>query len=425
MSLDSKILIKFTTRSRPDKFMPCINNVIEMANQPDKLIILVSIDSDDTTMYNQHHEFENLLIVTGRSKNKIYGINRDIRFIKEDWDILVNLSDDQLFVVQGYDDIIRADFNEFFPDFDGVMHYNDQHHYKKDLMAMSIIGRKYYNRFGYVYHPHYISLWCDNEAQEVAILLDKYAYNEIVLFHHNHPGWGCAPYDAQYIETEKWYGHDKKTFEERKSNNFDLVKINGKWYMKNEPVKLSIMILTIDSRKEVFDKLYDIFFAQAMDAKELCEIIYECDGGEMSKGQKRNILLEKAKGEYCAFFDDDDMPSDDYIEKVLDAIRSGVDCASLRGIITFDGKNPEIFEHSIKYDKWETLDGAKADEVKYLRYPNHLNAIKSSIAKQFKFPEINHGEDKSWSDAVYESGLIKTEGYIDSIIYHYLYKSAK
>lgn len=235
--MDSKILVKFATRSRPEKFVPCINNLIEKCNQPDRLFILISVDTNDEKMWGQDHDFDGVLIVSGSSKNKIYAINRDIRFIKEDWDILINYSDDQEFVVQGFDDIIREGFATHFPDFDGVLHFNDQHHYKKVLMSMSIIGKKYYDRFGFVYHPQYVSLWCDNEAQEVAEMLGKYAYmgDDLILFHHHHPGWGetlKAKWDEQYEKTESYYGHDKKTFDERKANNFDLINVGGKWETK-------------------------------------------------------------------------------------------------------------------------------------------------------------------------------------------------
>jgi hypothetical protein len=54
-----------------------------------------------------------------------------------------------------------------------------------------------------------------------------------------------------------------------------------------------------------------------------------------------------------------------------------------------------------------------------------LNCIKASIAKQFKFPEINHGEDTQWATQIKESGLLKKEVYIDKILYHYQYVTKK
>lgn len=152
------------------------------------------------------------------------------------------------------------------------------------------------------------------------------------------------------------------------------------------------------------------------------QILSRSDDGKESIGAKRNYLLDKAKGEYVCFFDDDDKPSRDYVKHVMEGISKGVDCISLRGVITWDGENPEIFEHSIKYPAYVTND---TGFPRYERYPNHLNVIKSSIAKQFKFPEINHGEDTAWATEIKNSGLIKTEHYIDKVIYHYQFKANK
>ena len=83
-----------------------------------------------------------------------------------------------------------------------------------------------------------------------------------------------------------------------------------------------------------------------------------------------------------------------------------------------DGK---IFEHSIDYKEYKTNPPTFA--ITYERYPNHLNVIKTDIAKQFKFPEISFGEDTSFATQVFKSGLLKTEGYIGDVIYHYKYKT--
>jgi len=40
----------------------------------------------------------------------------------------------------------------------------------------------------------------------------------------------------------------------------------------------------------------------------------------MTIGAKRNQLLHRAKGDYVAFVDDDDLVSSDYVNKVLSAV---------------------------------------------------------------------------------------------------------
>jgi hypothetical protein len=230
--LNQKILIKFATRSRPQKFASCIANILNNANQPDNLLILVSIDGDDIPMQNIREGspiIHNIHFVSGSSKNKIDAINRDVNECQYDWDILINFSDDQEFVIKGFDDIIRKDFAEHFPSGDGCIHYKDKN---AALMTMSIIDRKYYARFNYIYHSDYVSLWCDNEAQDVAIMLGRYKYIDNVIFHHNHPGWGLGAMDEQYRRTEAFYHQDEQTYLRRKENIFNLINIDGQWQVK-------------------------------------------------------------------------------------------------------------------------------------------------------------------------------------------------
>lgn len=182
--------------------------------------------------------------------------------------------------------------------------------------------------------------------------------------------------------------------------------------------KLSILIPTIKRHDALLTKLKFELYSQILPYAGQVEILID-DAEDDLVGVKRNRLLERAKGQYICFFDADDYPGVNYISSLM--ALEYQDCASLKGSYSVDGKFDGIFEHSIKYKSWETVDGP----VKYLRYPNHLNAIQSDIAKQFKFPEKNFGEDHDWSEQVFKSGLIKTEHYIDDIIYYYRFVSKK
>lgn len=186
--------------------------------------------------------------------------------------------------------------------------------------------------------------------------------------------------------------------------------------------KLSILICTIPSRKESFKRLLNEIQKQVdvNNANNLVELWYDFNETKLI-GEKRNELLELAQGDYVSFIDDDDMISPDYIETLLKGIETNPDCISLRGVITWDGLRPEMFEHSIKYNAYKTTE----NEIKYERYPNHLNCIKASIAKQFKFPSSNFGEDTDWATQIHNSGLLKKEYYTDKILYYYQYKQNK
>jgi len=215
-----KILFKLATRSRPEKAKKSIDNIIENCNS-DNFLILLSVDKNDDSMTDFKYEHTKVFIERGYSKNKIDAINRDIEKYT-DWDILINTSDDMVFEVKGFDDIIRNDFNG---NLDQVLHYSDgfQH---SNIMTMSIMGVDYYNRFKYVYHSDYKSLWCDAEATEVAYLMNKYKYmgDRNIIFRHHHPAWGLCEKDEQYIKTEsrEFWESDYSVFKRRKENNYFL-----------------------------------------------------------------------------------------------------------------------------------------------------------------------------------------------------------
>lgn len=183
---------------------------------------------------------------------------------------------------------------------------------------------------------------------------------------------------------------------------------------------LSILIPTIKKRELVYNRLITELIRQIGDLP--IEIITSDEEPPTTIGFKRNRLMSLSKAKYVCFFDDDDYPTEHYIPTIFEGIVKDVDCVYLRGVMTTNGKNPEIFEHSIRHNLYKTNHEG---EIKYFRFPNHLNAIKRSIASKFKFPESNWGEDTQWATLVFQSGLIKTEYYSDKVLYQYLYNNKK
>jgi len=190
-----------------------------MSGQTD-YFIQISLDEDDPTLaeYFKLISAEHEKII-GTSKNKIDAINRDMDLVDRWWDILVNVSDDQVFIKQDFDlDIVEA----FKDNLDLFVHFPDGN--QGDLATMSIIGREYYKRDNYIYNPEYMSVYCDNEAQDVSKLRGCYKLVNMHIFNHEHPAWGKGPSDAQYQKTEHplTYKQDHETFIKRAAKNFYL-----------------------------------------------------------------------------------------------------------------------------------------------------------------------------------------------------------
>jgi len=219
-----KILYKLTSRSRPQRCADTIASIVGSSSTDKEYGIVLSIDEDDESMKNFDYPFyaDRLAIISGVSRNKIDAINRDMDSIPFEWDILVNVSDDMI-LEKGFDNVVRKAFDETGT-LDLFLHLPDGYANER-LATMSIMGKDYYNRFGYIYHPSYESVYCDNEAMDVAKILGKYKYVDAHVFKHVHPAnVGMHLMDEQYKKTEASEVHAKDCamYQFRKSKNFDL-----------------------------------------------------------------------------------------------------------------------------------------------------------------------------------------------------------
>ena len=154
-----RILFHIPTRSRPDRARTAIQNIIDNCVDTNYLI-LVSADINDEAMKGFTFQHPKVLIHWGYSNNKIHACNRSIHII-ENWDILVASSDDMMFQVEGFDRIIRESFRESHPhhthNLNQFIHFSDGNQ-GANVCTLSIMGKEYYDRDGYVYHPDYHNL---------------------------------------------------------------------------------------------------------------------------------------------------------------------------------------------------------------------------------------------------------------------------
>jgi hypothetical protein len=183
------------------------------------------MDIDDSELNDEStrevlNQYENLSYFYGVSDNKIHAINRDIENY-QNWDIVLLASDDMIPQVKGYDKIIVDKMKELYPDTDGVLFFNDGFK-KNELNTLCILGKKYYERFNYIYNPEYRSTWCDNEFTQVANILKKQTYIDEVIIKHEHPDWGYGKHDTIHRKNYQDVTHDRNTFLNREKINFGL-----------------------------------------------------------------------------------------------------------------------------------------------------------------------------------------------------------
>lgn len=183
-------------------------------------------------------------------------------------------------------------------------------------------------------------------------------------------------------------------------------------------MKLSILIPTVPSRFNFYTQLIEHINKQKTEDVEI--ISDTADVGVKTTGQKRNDLLNSARGEYVWFIDDDDWISDTAISDILEGIKSNPDSFAINGTYTENGQN--LKQWFIAKDLEYCADWSTGKEV-YLRPPNHITPMKKSIALQIGFPNKSNAEDYDFCMRLKESCLIKTEYKIDKPIYEYRYLS--
>lgn len=191
-------------------------------------------------------------------------------------------------------------------------------------------------------------------------------------------------------------------------------------------MKFSILICTLTSRKEELDRLMSILKPQLVGQD--VEVLVDEDEGQKSIGQKRNDLLKKATGDYIAFIDDDDLVSCDYVSKVMKALEHNVDVVGISLMHYEDFILRGLTYHSMEYDRWWELEEMVSGLMRYYRCPNHLNPVRREIALEAGFPEIDMGEDKSYSKKLFDLLNAKPPGRTIDIrepIYYYLFKPNK
>jgi len=340
------------------------------------------------------------------NRTKIQACNANMNEIEYVWDIVILVSDDMVPQIKGYDDTIRNYMQANYPETDGILWFNDGFQGDK-LNTLSIMGRRMYESFGYLYNPAYKSLFCDTEFTDLCktTLKAKTTYIPYCIIRHEHPGTGFADrMDDLYKKNQTDWVEDMYTYISRKTYTHD-------W---------SVLIPTMQGREESLRKVVLSIqekvrrFAPDMRV----EFCLEFDNKEKSVGVKRDSLLQNARGRYMAFIDDDDDITDAYIEDLWECIRGDYHVMRLYGTIS-----QYRFIHTSNFaftDKMATT----TDPPMFQRPPNHLNPMMTDVAKFVRFKDATYGEDLDWCIRLHKTQFLQREYTSDESRTHYIYNCA-
>lgn len=234
-----KLLVQFPTLSRSDKFLKCLDAYVGYASGHNEIFFNINCDSSDLTMTDPHVQ-ERIMYILSKSSSVDGVVNFDINMDKIDainahiddkeFDIVICASDDMVPQKANWDEKITTAMSENFPDLDGCVHFNDGHTAGK-LVTFSILGKKLYEHFGYIYHPDYKGLYCDDEFTQEVTRMDKVAYiDEIIITHEHYSIEGTENHGHLDLAAKKtlfYSGRDGAVFEERKKLGFPRERITN------------------------------------------------------------------------------------------------------------------------------------------------------------------------------------------------------
>lgn len=190
--------------------------------------LVCSFDDDDETMKTdsmlafideKRKEVRIDVYYNPQPQTKISAINANLASYSAD--MLILCQDDMEVLHHGYDDLLVKYLFYYFPDGDGILNLRLKllRSGWRTIVALPVLGWKYYEQFNYIYHPAYTSLYADNELQLVATRMGKIAHaNDGLIIDHN---WFKIS-DQLRHRAESAFECDQKIFNQRQANNFDL-----------------------------------------------------------------------------------------------------------------------------------------------------------------------------------------------------------
>lgn len=219
-----KFLLKYPTRARPDMFFDRIREYTNLASGANYIRWVFTFDEDDVTM-NNSRTTEKIRKIIGedftigilKGGGKIAACNAHVNENLRDADVVMLVSDDMVPEKIDWDEKIAEFLLRSYPDLDGAVHINDGLQGSR-LCTLSCMGRKFYDRFGYFYHPDYQSCFCDDEFTTIAWGMRKMVWCPDVLIRHQ---WvGNTVQDELHQRNHNLMARDQKVYNFRKQHGF-------------------------------------------------------------------------------------------------------------------------------------------------------------------------------------------------------------
>jgi hypothetical protein len=185
----------------------------------------------------------------------------------------------------------------------------------------------------------------------------------------------------------------------------------------------SILVLHHPGRVALLERLMRVLMPQ-VDGLDDVEVMVSSFNPLLPVGENREQMRLRSVGRYLNFIDDDDLVSEDYVPCIYPLLDGVVDYVGFNLEQTFaDAPQVGLIEkHSLRYHG-VYYDGSGAYDG-HFRDISHLNPMKRELALAVPM----HGwpsEDSRWAEELRDRKIVKTEHYVDRVLYHYITRTHK
>ena len=184
------------------------------------------------------------------------------------------------------------------------------------------------------------------------------------------------------------------------------------------PPVWSILVATIPGRMTtVFPRLMADVLAQVAPYGDDVEVLWLGDNQRWTVGEKRQALLEMARGRFLNFLDDDDRIAPDFVATILPILQEkpDTDVVVYEQLADVNG----VAVHCFYGAEFEYRDEGPL----WFGKPAHNMVWRAAVAKQARFSAKDFGEDTEWVVEACKFANSAKQVRIDKVLYYYLFDS--
>lgn len=178
----------------------------------------------------------------------------------------------------------------------------------------------------------------------------------------------------------------------------------------------TILVATLGERAELFARLLAAVLPQLDVHGGRVRMLGWWSHGTPSIGAIRDRLIGAADTDYVSFVDDDDLVPAYYVDEIVAALGRWPDHVGFKLQYCIDGVEQELVDHSLRHGRW-----GRSRARGLFRDITHIDPVRTKHARRARFDVVPAGqaEDQAWVHQM--RGHLRTEAYVDRVLYHYLW----